>query len=198
LRRRVSRGLICAGLALSTAGCFSSSSSTTYDLTAPRQGVRVASVPGQLAIAEPLTIQALEAERILVKDATGSISFLSGGQWADRLPRLVQARLLQTFENGSNIRAVARSGDRIVADYQLTSDIRAFHVDAATGEAVVEISAKIIQDRTGRIVAARVFSSRVPVGTVDAANAAPALDQALSSVLLEIVRWAGGGGTRLS
>jgi cholesterol transport system auxiliary component len=198
LKRRVHRGLFCAGLTVFAAACSSSPPATTYDLSAPRQVARAGSVAGQLAVAEPLTVQALEAERILVKDATGSISFLSGGQWSDRLPRLVQARLVQTFENASAIHAVARSGDRIVADYQLTSDIRAFQIDAATGEAIVEISAKVIQDRSGRIVKARVFSSRVPVGTVDAPNAAQGLDRALSSVLLEIVRWAGSGGPRLS
>jgi uncharacterized lipoprotein YmbA len=126
---------------------------------------------GQLAIAEPVSIQALEAERIIVKDPSGAVSFLGGGQWADRLPRLVQTRLVQTFEN-SGVRAVARSGDRIVADYQITTDIRAFQVDAATREAVVEISARLIQDRTGRIVNARIFSARAPVASIDAPAAA--------------------------
>jgi cholesterol transport system auxiliary component len=202
VKRRVGRLLCGAGLSALAAACASSSPpATTFDLTAPRQGVRGGgAVPGQLAIAEPVTIQAFEGERIIVKDAAGAVSFLPGGQWADRLPRLVQARLVQTFENASRIRAVARSGDRIVADYQLTSDIRAFQIDAAANEAVVEMSAKVIHDRSGRIVNARVFSARVPVGAIDAPNAAQALDRALSNVLLDIVRWAGTGraGPRVS
>jgi cholesterol transport system auxiliary component len=194
LTRRHRRALCCVGLAVLAGACSSSQPATTFDLTAPRQGVRGGgSVPGQLAVAEPVTIQALEAERILVKDAAGSVSFLPGGQWADRLPRLVQARLVQTFENASRIRAVARSGDRIVADYQLTTDIRAFQIDATASEAVVEISAKVIQDRSGRILNARVFTARSPVTAIDPANAAQALDRALSNVLLEIVRWVGTG-----
>jgi cholesterol transport system auxiliary component len=194
LKRRFGRLLCCALLSSAAAACMSSTPATTYDLTAPRQGARSGgALAGQLAIAEPVSIQALEAERIIVKDASGAVSFLGGGQWADRLPRLVQARLVQTFENGSRIQAVARSGDRIVADYQLTTDIRAFQIESATGEAVVEISARMIQDRTGRILGSRIFASRVPVGSVNAANAAQALDRALSNVLTEIVQWVGTG-----
>ena len=58
---------------------------------------------------------------------------------------------------------------------------------------MTEISAKLVNDKSGRIATARVFSARVPVAGVDAASAARGLDQALSRVLLEIVRWAGSG-----
>jgi cholesterol transport system auxiliary component len=146
---------------------------------------------GQIAVAEPIAVQPLETERIIVKDGTGAVSFIGGGQWADRLPRLVQSRLIQTFENSSNLKAVSRPGDRVAADYQLNSDVRAFQIEEATGEAYVELSAKLVNDRTGRIARTRIFSGRAPVGTVDAANAARALDRALSTVLLEVVRWVG-------
>lgn len=191
-RRLFGRLLGGAGFAAALGACTSSGPGATFDLTAPRQGLRSGFSGGQLAIAEPVSIQALEAERIIVKDPSGAVSFLGGGQWADRLPRLVQTRLVQTFEN-SGVRAVARSGDRIVADYQITTDIRAFQVEAATREAVVEISARLIQDRTGRIVNARIFSARAPVANIDAPGAAQGLDQALSIVLGDIVRWAGSG-----
>lgn len=192
-KRLFTRILCGAGLAALAGGCTSSGPGATFDLTAPRQGVRSGFSGGQLAIAEPVSIQALEADRIIVKDATGAVSFLGGAQWTDRLPRLIQARLVQTFENGSGVRAVARLGDRIVADYQLTTDIRAFQIEVATGEAVVEMSARLIQDRSGRIVNARIFTSRVRVAGIDPATAAQGLDRALSNVLVEIVRWAGPG-----
>jgi cholesterol transport system auxiliary component len=50
-----------------------------------------------------------------------------------------------------------------------------------------------VDDRSGRIVDARVLTARAPVAAIDAANAAQALDQALSIVLLDIVRWVGTG-----
>jgi len=184
-----------SGAALAAlAGACSSSPPTTYDLSAPRQGARGGGgLTAQIAVAEPVAVQALEAERILVKDSSGAISFLGGAQWADRLPRLIQARLIQTFENASRIKAVSRPTDRITPDYQLTSEIRAFQIDAGSNQAVVEMSVKLVNDRSGRIATARVFSARSAVQTINAENAAKALDRALSSVLLQIVRWVGTG-----
>jgi cholesterol transport system auxiliary component len=53
----------------------------------------------------------------------------------------------------------------------------------------VQISAKVVSEQNGRILAGRIFTSRVPVAAVDAPNAARALDVALSTVMIEIVRW---------
>lgn len=190
--RRAFVPLLSCAVAALAAACSSSSPVANYDLSAPRRAVGGAPI-GQLVVAEPGTVQPLETERIIVKDATGAVSFIGGGQWTDRLPRLVQARLIQTFENSSRIRAVSRPGERIVADYQLNTEIRAFQIDAASGQAVVEMSARLVNDRSGRIAGARVFTGRVPVAAINAANAAQALDQALSIVLLDIVRWTGTG-----
>jgi cholesterol transport system auxiliary component len=185
--------LSCAVLAALAAGCSSSSSVTNFDLSAPRQVRAGSSAVGQIVVAEPGSVQPLEGDRIIVKEANGSVSSIGGGQWADRLPRLIQSRLIQTFENSSGLRAVARPGGGVTPDFQLTSELRAFQVDASTGQAVVEMSVKLVQDRSGRIASTRVFTGRVPVGTIDAANAAQALDRALSIVLLDIVRHVGSG-----
>ena len=75
-------------------------------------------------------------------------------------------------------------------DIQLNTNIRSFNIDAATGTAVVEITARIVGDRTGQIQRARLFAARVPAGAVDGPGATQALDRALSQVLVEIVRWA--------
>ena len=142
-----------------------------------------------LIVAQPTAVQALDSDRLIVKDSSGALSFLGGAQWADRVPNLVQTRLIQTFENGSRIAAVGRPGERIVPDFQLNTDIRAFNIDAASGQAVVEIPPKLIGDRTGKVQRAKPFSARVPAGA-EGAGAAQALDQALSQVLIQIARWA--------
>ena len=183
--------LSCVALAALAAGCSSSSSVSNFDLTAPRQVRAGGSALGQIAVAEPAAVQPLETDRIVVKDTAGTVSAVAGGQWADRLPRLVQSRLIQTFENSSGLKAVSRPGGGVTPDYQLNSEIRAFQIDAPSGQAVVELSVKLVHDRTGRIVTTRIFTGRVPVGTIDAPNAAQALDRALSTVLLDIVRYVG-------
>ena len=85
---------------------------------------------------------------------------------------------------------MARPGERIVPDAQLNTDIRSFNIETASGAAVVEISAKLVGDRSGKVQRARLFSARVPANAGDGGAAAQALDRALSQVLVEIVRWA--------
>lgn len=172
------------------AGCSGGATPTTFDLTAPNPGRVAGAGRGYLVVAEPSTVQALDSDRIIVRDAGGAISFLGGAQWADRVPRLVQTRLIQAFENAGRLGAVGRPGDRIVSDVQMNTDIRAFTIEAGSGEAVVEITAKLVNDKTGRVRAARLFSARVPAGAIEGAAAATAMDSALSTVLTEIVRWA--------
>jgi cholesterol transport system auxiliary component len=187
--RRLALPLLFAGAAV-LAGCGGGATPTTFDLSAPSGFGRVGGSRAALIVVEPTTVQTLDSDRIIVKDSAGALSFLGGGQWADRVPRLVQTRLIQTFENGNRLGAVARPGERIVPDLQLNTDIRSFNIDAASGAAVVEITAKLVGDRTGKVQRARLFTARVPASAVDGAAAAQALDRALSQVLIEIVRWA--------
>lgn len=165
----------------------------TFDLAAlPSNGRAVASARA-FSVAEPVGIQPFEADRIIVREPGGALSFLGGGQWADRLPRLIQTRLIQSLENSGRLKSVSRPGDKVVSEYQLISEIRAFDIAAGTSEAVVDISAKIVTEGTGKVVAARVFTARVPVPKVDAASAAVGLDAALARVLAEMVAWVNSG-----
>ncbi len=173
------------------AAACSSAAPTTYDLSAPT--ARIGGSAGlQISVNEPSALQSLSTQQILVKDATGAISFLGAGQWSDNLPRLIQTRLINTFENASQLRAVTRPSSGAVADVQLISELRSFEITTPANEALVEMSVKIVNDSTGRIVNARIFRARVPAASVDAANAARALDQALSVVMIDIVRWVSG------
>jgi cholesterol transport system auxiliary component len=179
--------------ALALAGCGGQPARTTFDLTAPVDVRRGGGLSGQIVINEPTTVQALDTDRILVRESAGSLAYLPDAQWADRMPRLVQTRLIQTFENASRLGRVGRPGDRVVPDYALNLDIRTFGIESATSEAVVEITARLVSDRTGRVVSARGFSARQPVGSISGPQAAAALDQALSQVLRQIVLWGGRG-----
>jgi cholesterol transport system auxiliary component len=184
---------VALALSLALAGCGGGAAPTTFDLSAPSDFGRVGGSRATLIVAEPTTVQALDSDRMIVRDGSGSLSFLGGAQWADRVPRLVQTRLIQTFENGSRIGSVSRPGERIVPDLQLNTDIRSFNIDAPSGQAVVEITAKLVGDRNGKIQRAKLFSARVPSVAGDGGAAAQALDRALSQVMIEIVRWAGRG-----
>ncbi|WP_342361479.1 ABC-type transport auxiliary lipoprotein family protein [Terrarubrum flagellatum] len=179
------------GIALVAAACSSGPAPATFDLTAPRGPVR-GRPSGQFVVAEPLSLLIYDGDRIVVRQGD-QVAVLKGGQWADRLPRLIQTRLIQTFENVGMTAGIGRPGERITPDRQINIDIRAFEVNADLGEAVVEITVKLIRDATGRVSASRVFTAREPA-TADAASAAAALDTALSRVLVDIVSWTAGRG----
>lgn len=174
-------------------GCAGGAAPLTFDLAALPAGGRPVASGRAIVVSEPVGIQPFEADRIIVREGGGSLSFLGGGQWADRLPRLIQTRIIQSLENSGRLRSVSRPGDKVTADYQLISEIRAFDIQTATGEAVVDLSLKLVADGTGRVAAARIFTARVPVASVDAGNGARALDQALVTVLADIVRWVNTG-----
>ena len=78
---------------------------------------------------------------------------------------------------------------------QLISELRRFEIATPDNAAVAEISMwrKIVSDRDGRIGGRPASSgAAVPASAVDAPNAARALDEALSVVMLDIVRWVSG------
>jgi len=179
-------------MAVALGGC-GGATPLTFDLAALPPTGRASTTARSFTVAEPVGIQPFEADRIIVREPGGALSFLGGGQWADRLPRLIQTRLIQSLENSGRLKSVSRPGDKIVSDFQLISEIRAFDIAAGSGEAVVDISAKIIAEGTGKVVSARVFTARIPVPKVDVGSAAVGLDAALARVLGEMVVWVNSG-----
>jgi cholesterol transport system auxiliary component len=186
-RRRLLAG---GAAALGLAGCGGGPAPTTYDLAAVRDGLRRSRGGAIIIVAEPTTISALDSERIVVRSAQGEIAYLPRAQWADRLPRLVQARLIQSFENAGRA-TVGRPGDRLAGASQLLVDIRSFEVREASRDAVVEVAAKLVGSASGRVANARLFGASAPVGAIDGQGATRALDQALAGVIRQIVGWAG-------
>lgn len=162
----------------------------TFDLSAPRTGLSLKKVSASIVVSAPEALAPLDSDRIMVRSPSSGVSLLKGAQWSDRLPQLFQSRLIQTFENGSSIRAVARPGDRISADYNLVSEIRRFEIDAGAGQAVVEVSVKMVRESGGSIAAGRVFEARSPASADAGGESIAALDLALGRVLRDISGWA--------
>lgn len=201
VRNSAARVALCVSLALGAAGCSGgvlgglvgtgNNPTPTYDLTAPRNFGRLGpQARGILQVDLPSALQIYDTEKIVVAPTPGEVTYLSDAQWLDRLPRLLQARMVQTFENSTRIRAVAKSSDRVSGDYLLVVDIRQFGIQAyGDVHAVVELSVKIVYQRGGRIAAGTVIGARVPTESVNGAAAAAALDQALTKVLIDTVKW---------
>jgi phospholipid/cholesterol/gamma-HCH transport system substrate-binding protein len=180
---------ILSGLARLTGAAPERPAPTIFDLAAPRNFPAIEKIPGtQLAIPEPTAVLALDTQRILVLADGGESPAFADARWSDTLPKLVQAKIIQGFENAKYVR-VRRSFDGVFADHQLLIDIRSFRVVAgANPVAEVEFGAKLVGSG-GRILEARAFHSTVPVAAMTAPAAASALGQAFEKAATELVLW---------
>jgi cholesterol transport system auxiliary component len=172
-------------IAAAAAGC-SSSAPQTYDLSA----ATVASfrpLRAPVAVREPVATLDLDTQRVLVRTGPGMLAYLSGAQWSDRLPTLVQTRLIETFQNANLFQSVSRASSNLAAQYDLQLDIRDFELDAQSRKGVVDIAVKIVTAGGGRVVAAQIFRSEAPADGTSGPAATAALDRALNDVMAKIV-----------
>lgn len=173
------------------AGCGTTAKNDTYDLSAASvDGSGPSAKNKQILIADPTALKALNSDQIVIRVSPSEIQYLSRSQWSDTLPRMVQAKLVEAFENSGKLGGVGKPGQGLAIDYQVVTDIRAFEIDSSKGsQAVVEISAKIINDRNGTVRAQKVFRAAVPAGGGAADGMVKALDRSFSAVTTQIVDW---------
>jgi phospholipid/cholesterol/gamma-HCH transport system substrate-binding protein len=181
---------IVAGIERMVGGGPASAPPVVYELAAPRNLPNAAKdLDGQLAVPEPTAVIMFDTQKILVRPSGGDDPSFTNARWSDTLPKLIQSRVIQSFENAKLERSVARPLDTFTADYQLLIDIRGFQISTA-GDPVanVEFSAKILKN-DGKILDARIFQATVPAKAVTAPAAAAALNEAFGKVATEIVAW---------
>lgn len=184
----MARAWIASCSILILAGCVSAPP-VSFDLSALPATPNMYGSHKQMVIAEPLAIEALDSERILVRSSDHALAYLSGGQWAARLPSMIQARLVQSFENTHSLSRVARPGDRIVPDYQLDCEIRAFEFDADGAQVTVEMEVKLVDDHSGKIIRSQTFMQHRPQASAEPKAVVAALNEALSDVMSQMIVW---------
>lgn len=181
---------ILAGLERLAGGGSDKEQKVTHDLLAPTSfSTSAPADTRQLSVSEPSVVLALNSDRILerIDDATRPIG---DARWADALPALFQARIIQGFEN-AGYQNVMRPADALDPEYRLVLDIRGFWLadkspQAPDGE--IDLVAKIL-DRDGAVIASRHFAASAPAAGVDEASAAAALGQVFSSTAGDLVSW---------
>jgi phospholipid/cholesterol/gamma-HCH transport system substrate-binding protein len=160
----------------------------TYDLRAlPSQGPGK-TISVQLTIPEPTAVAMLETQRFLFSPAQEHPGF-ADALWADALPKLVQARLIESFENYDIAHAPLRIADLGQTDFQLLIDVRRFRIAVdSTPAAEIGLSARIV-DKNGKIVAARLFEDSEKFDRVEPSVAAAAFSDAFGRIAKEMIAW---------
>jgi len=179
---------IVAGLEKMTGG-GTPAQKITYDLRAPRDLEQPGKIiKGQLTIPEPTAVAMLETQRMLFSAAKDYPDF-SDFLWADSIPKLLQTRLIEGFENYDIAHAPLRTADIGQTDFQLLIDVRRFRI-AVDSEPTAEIglSARIV-DKNGKVIASRLFEDSQKVDKVEPPAAVAAFNDAFSRIAKDMIAW---------
>ncbi len=185
---------IAAGLERMTGG-GSKPQPHIFDLPAPREIPNPAKIPaGQLIVAEPSSLGVLDTDKVLVRSEVADKPPFANAQWPDLLPKLVQSRLIQGFENAGYLRALGRAPDGVTADYTLLTDLRTFEiVMEPSPTARVEVAGKLMA-ADGKMIEAKIFKANVavelPPSGIDAKSGVTALRAAFAEAGTQLVIWA--------
>jgi phospholipid/cholesterol/gamma-HCH transport system substrate-binding protein len=164
-----------------------------YDLAAATSFPQVEkTIKAQLVVPDPSALILFDSQKILIRSDAGTYSNVDNAQWADNLPKLIQARIVQSFESAHQLSAVSRPLEQLTAAYRLELAIRGFQITLEPSpHAVVDLTARLVNDK-GEVAAARMFTASIAAKSTAAADAVAAFNQAFSQVAGEIVLWTVG------
>jgi cholesterol transport system auxiliary component len=158
---------------------------STFDPALPR-------VRSQLVVETPDSATGLQTSRIAVKQKPTTLDYYARSEWTDLAPRLVQTKLIESFENSGKIVAVGREGSGLRSDYVLKSELRHFEAqlyDSGKPQVRVVINVKLVRMPAREIVANRSFERTHPVDAADIDKLIEGFDEALGGALKRIVEW---------
>jgi cholesterol transport system auxiliary component len=143
-----------------------------------------------ISIAVPVAPQALATNRIAVTDGPVAIAYVKDAAWVEPPARLFQRLLSETIAAKTGSAVLDPRQFSIDSGTQVTGQLRAFGMDAATGEAVIIYDAALSRDK-GKRIETRRFEARQSVGVIDGRSSGNALNQAANKVADEVAAWVG-------
>jgi cholesterol transport system auxiliary component len=158
---------------------------STFDPALPR-------VRSQLVVETPESASGLQTSRIAVKQKATTLDYYARSEWTDLAPRLVQTKLIESFENSGKIVSVGREGSGLRSDYILKSELRHFEAqlyDAEKPLVRVVVNVKLVRMPAREIVANRSFERTQRIDAAEIDKLVEGFDEALGGVLKRIVEW---------
>ncbi|MGB8839605.1 MAG: ABC-type transport auxiliary lipoprotein family protein [Aliidongia sp.] len=166
-----------------------------YRLSA-RQGEAsdLPAVPWQLIVSEPVAQQSLDTARIALTRSPTRLDYFADSAWTDRAPTMVQALIIEAFENSGRIVAIGRFASDLRADYVLQTELRDFEArydGASTQPPTIEVrlDAKLVKMPDRDIIGNMIFAQEATSARNDVDSIVVAFDEALNQVLGRLVAW---------
>ncbi len=183
---------IIAGLEKMTGGGGEQAPPDSYDLLAPQGEAKPGKTQrSQFFVAEPTVLIAMDTQKILVRVDDHTSPGFGKAQWRDNIPKLVQEKIIQSFENAGYIGLASKPVEGGPAGRQLAIDLRSFEVvssDPAMADVV--FSARVLSSH-GRLVEARLFHATAPASASDVKLAISGINAAFGKAAGELVSWSG-------
>jgi len=144
----------------------------------------------QIAVMSPEASSSLATDRIAIRRGD-QLDYYANAQWTDAAPQLLQTLFIRALEKNGVTAASDVAG--IDSDYILQSELHTFearydHSDGAP-TIVVDVTVKLVTSRSATIVASRDFHLEQPASANSVDAAVAAFDQAVGSLLDQIVPW---------
>ncbi len=193
------RAALAAAAALALAGCqslipgasrdpprlYELTPKSTFDPALPR-------VRSQLVVETPDSASGLQTSRIAVKQKATTLDYYARSEWTDLAPRLVQTKLIESFENSGKIVSVGREGSGLRSDYILKSELRHFEAQLYDSEKPmirIVVNVKLVKMPVREIIANRSFERTHKLDKAEIDQLVEGFDEALGGVLKRVVEW---------
>ena len=172
-----------------TGGGTSKPGGVLYDLKPATDFPRTRTIKSRLVIPDPNAVILFDSQKILVRTGPETYSDLGNARWIDNLPKLIQARIVQSFENAHQLDAIGRPSEQAAAGFRLELTIRSFELGLQPSPtALIDLTARLVNDK-GEVVAARIFAASIPAASTEVADVVAAMNKAFSQVATDIVNW---------
>ncbi len=163
---------------------------STFDPSLPR-------LSQQLVVEEPTATAAISTDRIAISPSPLRVQYFPEVRWVDRAPVIVQALLIESYENSGKVAAVGRSTVSLRADYLIVTDMREFNARLANPqdpensplEVNVRLNMKIVDTEFDRIIASQSFEEFHTAASDDIDDIAVSFDEALGDAIRDLVEW---------
>ncbi|HEY8506858.1 MAG TPA: ABC-type transport auxiliary lipoprotein family protein [Steroidobacteraceae bacterium] len=131
---------------------------------------------GALRVARPQAYPGLESERIILVQKDRRMNHFAASRWADDLPEVVEALVLETLRASGDWSSVFDSRSPFSGDYLLQITIRRFEADYTQSDNAPAVHVSLVCSLGRR-------SDREVLATFDAEGSATAAANRLSSVV---------------
>lgn len=150
-------------------------------------------VDWQLVLEAPYAPAALDTTRIGLMPLATRFEYYARANWTDRAPLMIQTLMTESFDNTGKIVAVGRESVGLRADFLLKTELREFQAESFHDPSIhrvrVRLNARLVRMPERTIVASQDFEQTTDAPPDDMESIVRAFDDALGSVLKDIVRW---------